>query len=62
MIDTNKHSRFLLGDCLPCTFEKLLLKALNINLDKTSNYLVITANKPIKDFKINAIEYTSQNK
>ncbi len=30
---------------------------LNINLDKTSNYIVIKLNGMIKDFKINEIEY-----
>ena len=34
---------------------------LNINLDKTSNYIIIKANKPIKDFKINAIDYENKN-
>ncbi len=34
---------------------------LNINLDKTSNYIIIKANEPIKDFKINAIDYENKN-
>lgn len=34
---------------------------LNINLDKTSNYIIIKASEPIKDFKINAIDYEDKN-